>query len=309
MRDFLSEMLYALTSAYSRKDYHNRQRDAPPETNIGKLFSIFAWGLDFVQEQAGLIKLWDNLDNARGSVLDRYGANFGVERFGASDALYRLMIRVKVLAQLSGGDTQTVIDAAADLLGVENDDLLYEDVFPAKIALYVDQLLLDDERLEMIEPIAWAIKRILAAGVGMRLYLRTYRTYRYDMPVSHGAAIGRFYKHRPIGEDRSVSWEVGIGYGGHQKSLFQELPFIGEDRAATEDFVLRHIGYQASSFCNPPVIDKDRMAHTDLPVAHGAHLPPTLTGLPSDVNRAARGRQEGRSGGYVHSRIKPKRIE
>jgi hypothetical protein len=51
------------------------------------------------------------------------------------------------------------------------------------------------------------------------------------------------------------------------------------------------------------------MAHTDLPVAHGAHLPPTLTGLPSDVNRAARGRQEGRSGGYVHSRIKPKRIE
>ena len=158
-------MLYALTSAYSRKDYDNHQQGRPLETNIGKLFSLFAWGLDIVQENAELVKQWDDLEAARGAVLDRYGANWGVQRFSESDALYRLAIRVKILSQLSGGDTDTVIRAAADLLGVENHDVEFEDVFPAKIALYVDWLLLTQERQDLIEPIAWAIKRIVAAGV------------------------------------------------------------------------------------------------------------------------------------------------
>lgn len=87
---FLKKMLYALISAYSRKDYNNLQSSKPVETNIGKLFSLFAWGLDKVQEQADLIKLWDNLEYAQGKVLDRYGANFGVKRGGASDSIYRL---------------------------------------------------------------------------------------------------------------------------------------------------------------------------------------------------------------------------
>ena len=77
MRDYLVEMLDALTSAYSRKDHDNLREPAPVETLIGKLFSVLAWGLNTVQEQAELIKLWDDIDNAHGSVLDRYGANFG----------------------------------------------------------------------------------------------------------------------------------------------------------------------------------------------------------------------------------------
>ena len=178
---FLSKMLYALTSAYSRKDYDNVQLGLPLETNIGKLFSILAWGLETVEEQAKLVRLWDDLDYACGSVLDRYGANFGVKRVSSDDRFYRLAIKVKIMAQLSGGDTDTVIRAAAMLLDVEQSDVLLEDVFPAKIALYVDTSLLSPDREELIEPIAYAIKRILVAGVGMRLYLRTYRTYRYDL--------------------------------------------------------------------------------------------------------------------------------
>ena len=113
MRDYLSEMLYALTSAYTRKDYDNRRRSLPVGTNIGKLFSVFAWGLDSVHEQADLIKLWDDLDYARGSVLDRYGANFGVKRFGATDAFYRLTITsVTIIHPLShpAGPAGKVLD-------------------------------------------------------------------------------------------------------------------------------------------------------------------------------------------------------
>ncbi len=281
MRDYLFEMLDALTSAYSRKDHDNLRWGAPVETNIGKLFSILAWGLNMVQGQADLIKLWDNLDHARGSVLDRYGANFGVQRQGASDAFYRLAIRVKVLAQLSGGDTETVINAAAELLGVELTDVLLEDVFPAKIALYVDQDLLDAERLEMLEPIAWAIKRILAAGVGMRLYMRTYRTYRYDLPVYHGGAIGTFFRYQPIGEDREASLGLPIAHGGAVVADFAPAPPIGQDK----------------TFLRP------------VTVAHGGHLSPILTGIPPDASRAVRGRQSGAGGAFTRTHIKPRRID
>lgn len=171
MRNFLSEMLYALTSAYTRKDYENVTRGDPPETNIGKLFAVFSWGLDTVKEQAELIRLWDNLDNASGSVLDRYGANFGVKRLGTTDEFYRLAIRVKVMAQLSGGDNDTVINAAAELFSVTAADIELEDDFPAKIKMFVNASVIPENRRRLIDQIGAAIKRILAAGVGFSMYL------------------------------------------------------------------------------------------------------------------------------------------
>lgn len=280
MKNYLSEMLYALTSAYSRKDYDNHQQGRPLETNIGKLFSLFAWGLDFVQKNAELVKQWDDLEAARGAVLDRYGANWGVQRFSENDALYRLAIRVKILSQLSGGDTDTIIRAAADLLGVEDHDIDFEDVFPAKIAIYVDWLLLTQERQDLIEPIAWAIKRILAAGVGIRLYVRTYHTFRYDLQISHGGAIVRCYQHKPIGEDREVVWEMPVAHGG----------------AVIIDFV-------------PDPIGENRTVRTDTSVAHGSFLPPAVDGAIPGPKISAKMQRGNGGGAYMHSSIKARRID
>ena len=149
---YLEKMLEMLTSAYTRRDLQNLRHNQPLETNIGKVFSLFASGLEIIRENAELVRLWDNIDNAEGAVLDRYGANFGVERGAASDGLYRILIRVKMIAQLSGGDDDTVIRAAGELLGVDFSDILLEDVFPAKKALYVDQSLLSQERLDQAHP-------------------------------------------------------------------------------------------------------------------------------------------------------------
>lgn len=217
MKSYLEKMLYELTSAYTRKDYDNCKREIPPETNIGKLFSLFAWGLDSAREQAGLVKLWDNIDNARGAVLDRYGANFGVKRVSSDDRYYRLAIRVKVMAQLSGGDIDTVVWAAATLLEVDAPDMLLEEIYPAKIALYVDMALLSPGILDLIEEVARAIKRILAAGVGMRLYLRTYRTYRSVLTFSQGAYILAGISAVPVGQDREASLDVLLSQGAFQK--------------------------------------------------------------------------------------------
>lgn len=171
-------MLDQLTSAYAREDIRNDRKGLPLETNIGRLFETLAWGLEFVHEHAERMRVWDDLDNAKGAVLDRYGANFGVDRGGATDTVYRLLIKVKMIALMSGGDIDTIISAAASLFNVDVSEIEVRELFPAKIWIYVDEAVLDYERLEAAPLIAELMKRIAAAGVGTRVFLRTYHTAR-----------------------------------------------------------------------------------------------------------------------------------
>lgn len=274
-------MLYALTSAYSRKDYDNQQCGLPLVTNIGKLFSVFAWGLDIIQEQAEKVKLWDNLDNASGAVLDRYGANFGVKRNGTTDDFYRLEIKVKVMAQLSGGDDDTVINAAAELLGVNTTDIKLDDVWPAKIRLYVDRSLLDSERIELIEEIAYAIKRLLAAGVGMRIYLRTYRTYRHDLHISRGGMVSTAVCSVPAAVVRADTLHI----------LRKNAAFA-----------------QTGISAEPIGVDKDY--HNPVPVAFGSCLSAILDGeIPPESTKNVESRQKIASGAIYRTHITPRRID
>lgn len=300
-------MLDMLTSAYIRSDIRNAKKGLPPETNIGRLFYLIAEGFEIVFENAERVKEWDDLDNAQGAVLDRYGANFGVARGSASDALYRIFIKVKTIAQLSGGDNDAIINAAAELLGVEYSDILLEDVYPAKIALYVDQTLLSEERLDLIEQIALAIKRALIAGVGIHLYLRTYRTYRYDFPIYHGGAIMTRFRYDPIGQDREETWDVNISHGG-TVATWSTYPPVGEDRSHLYPLSVAHGGAVGTDFSYPPV-GEDRSHAQPVSVARGGFLPPTLTAALPDAQRSVRDCQNGAGGAYTRVHIKPRRID
>lgn len=178
----LTQMLDFLTSAYTREDVRNSRHSLPLETNIGKLFGTLAWGLELIHDSGDRMVLWDNLDNARGAVLDRYGANFGVERGGSNDTFFRLLIKIKMIALLSGGDINTIVSSAANLFNVELPEVELREVFPAKVWLYIDEDILDAERLEAAPLIAELVKRIAAAGIGTRIFLRvrhkaTHRQY------------------------------------------------------------------------------------------------------------------------------------
>ena len=278
---YLEKMLDMLTNAYNRRDLVNVQKGRPLETNIGKLFSLFAWCLELIHDNADLVKSWDDLDNAEGSVLDRYGETYGVERGAASDALYRIFIRVKWMAQLSGGDRNTIIMAAAELLGVEYTDVRYEDVFPAKIALYVDESLLSEERLELIEQIAYAIKRILAAGVGFRLYMRTYRTYHYDVLIGRGAAVGTTLWPSPVTQGQTIQAKVEISRGAMVSKRF-DYGSAGMDQSFRGKFL----------------------------VAHGAAVSQTMQGIPPDVEPMTMTIQQPTvRGATCRTHLKPKRID
>jgi len=159
-----------------------------PTTNIGKLLSIPAWGFRLIHEHAEKVLLWDNLDNAQGNALDRYGANFGIAREGLDDDYLRLLIKVKMIAQLSGGDIDTPISAAAELMGVDPDQVELDEAFPAKVWIYVDEIILDEYHMQIIDLIARVMKRIVAAGVGMRLFLRVKHEFFSKIYVCPGVS-------------------------------------------------------------------------------------------------------------------------
>lgn len=276
---YLEKMLDILTDPYTHRDLQNVRKKRKLETNIGKLFSLLADGFEVIHKNAELVRLWDDLENAEGAVLDRYGANFGVQRGAASDALYRILIRVKMLAQLSGGDGDTVIRAAGELLGVQFSDIELQDVYPAKVALYVDQSLLSEERLALIDQIAVALKRILTAGVGLRLYLRTYRTYRYDLNIGHGAMVN------------VVRW----------------LPPVSQDRSSRADFKIGHGGFTEADFY-PPIVGKDRLFESRFETSRGTYLPPVIEGVYPDTVQTATMAHEGVRGAVYHTHLKPRRI-
>ena len=102
-------MLSMLTSAYNRN----------PGGNIGKLMGIFADGIDVIDAALRDVREWRNLNTAAGVVLDHVGDTYGVSRVGMDDATYRLMIITKMLAAYSGGDADTLIRAAAALIGID----------------------------------------------------------------------------------------------------------------------------------------------------------------------------------------------
>lgn len=205
-------MLEYLTGAYNRDDIQQAESGLPPQTNIGRLFGTFAWGLEIIHDHAERIRLWDDIDKARGAVLDRHGQNFGVARSGASDAFYRLLIKVKMIALLSGGDIDTVINAASSLFDVEPENLTLEELFPAKVWIYVDEKELDAEHLEMAPLIAELMKRIIAAGVGMRIILRARREGSAEIFVSSVAGAGSSIIAKPREEPHKYG--TGAIYAG-----------------------------------------------------------------------------------------------
>lgn len=224
MTNILHYMLDMLTGAYAREDVRNAEKGRPMTTNIGRLFSVLSWGLEMVQEQAQRVKEWDDLNNAAGEVLDRYGANVGVARSGVEDPFYRLLIQVKLISQLSGGDIDTVTQAAATLLGVDLTQVELEEVFPAKVWVYVDMEALSEEQLDVIDAIAAMLKRIVAGGVGFRLFLRTDRSYESSIVLSSGACTYSHITIRPPSMDREYTDHIYLSTAASQSVKLTMLP-------------------------------------------------------------------------------------
>ncbi|MBS6956511.1 MAG: hypothetical protein KH230_25200 [Enterocloster asparagiformis] len=212
---FATQMLDMLTSAYARTDIRKIEKLEPPETYIGKLFSIVGWGFDVFHDQAEKVRLWDSVDKMRGATLDSFGGNYGVTRGQASDEMYRVMIKVKILAMLAAGNLDTLILSAASLFGVDAEDVRCEEIYPAKVYLYIDEDRLDEDHKNVADIIAGLMSRIKSGGVGIRIFYRTYSQHRTKLYAGISSSMATFLDvpPAPINKKSVKQVELGTGVG------------------------------------------------------------------------------------------------
>lgn len=154
-------MLDMLTSAYNRN----------PTGNIGKLMGIFSAGLEKAAAVLKDVRDWKSLSTAAGIVLDRIGDTYGVSRSGADDATYRLLIVTKMLAAYSGGDPNTMIRAAAGLIGIQDSAIALSEG-TASVTLTVDELEVPPSFFDRQDAVCDMLRQTAAAGIALILELQ-----------------------------------------------------------------------------------------------------------------------------------------
>lgn len=158
------------------------------QVNNVKLHKIVYEELEEIKKAFEDIKFNHDIDNATGKTLDLIGGNVLQYRgIGEDDELYRLMIKTKVIANLSQGDIETINEVATVLLGenyvgVRETWGMYEyDNEPAGLVI---ELRPKSKHLPLE-----SIDRVIAGGVGLHL------TANLD---SSGLQLQTKYKEYPI---------------------------------------------------------------------------------------------------------------
>lgn len=206
-------MLDMLTSSYNRSDLYQIRKGRLPKTNIGKVMYLAGWGFDIIKEHAEKVMLWDNIDNAKGRALDRIGNNYGVLRGGAPDEIYRIMIKVKLIAMLSAGDIDIILESAAVLFNIDLRSIKIEEVFPGKVYIYIDEDQLDNEHKDIAVTIAKLMKRIVVAGVGIKIFYKTYHSGKGKVYI--GTTGKKIIKIQiaPVAADKYIEQEILVRIG------------------------------------------------------------------------------------------------
>ena len=155
-----------------------------------------------------------NIDKAQGETLDKLGANVGQFRFGEDDDLYRLLIRTRIIANLSIGDIPTInkimsILVKDNFLGIK-ETWSYEKHRnePAAIVLQLSEIW-SNIPLEIIH-------RIKAAGVRVILETYLHQTIFYGM-------YGQKAKHYKVlpnkVEDKVFENKIFMGMATYHKKI------------------------------------------------------------------------------------------
>lgn len=82
-----------------------------------QLYYVIFKGFNDIQDAITSIQDSRNIDKAEGKTLDLIGANVGQFRTDEDDELYRLLIKIKIIANLSNGDIPTINKIMMALFG------------------------------------------------------------------------------------------------------------------------------------------------------------------------------------------------
>ncbi len=102
------------------------------------------------------------MDTAEGVQLDRLGENLGLEREpGQSDDDYRILLNTQIVANLSNGEAETLIEITRVL--TDSSVVKLQELFPAHVVIEFDGEATNQSL------VVQRLKRVKAAGVGLDL--------------------------------------------------------------------------------------------------------------------------------------------
>ena len=103
----LKALLRRLTGSYAKE----------PGSNVYKSMQLFTEEMDAVEGALETVREWRDIDKAEGTTLDRIGRNLDEPRGNKPDGVYRQYLKMKILANLSGGEAETLNNVLGVLLG------------------------------------------------------------------------------------------------------------------------------------------------------------------------------------------------
>lgn len=126
------------------------------------------------------------LSEATGAILDQWGKIVGERRRGLDDDDYRRFIEARILANLSEGTTDRLIEIFAKIAGPG--DARFFGLYPAGFALAIKRSTPLSDRLR--SRIRSFMESVKPAGVAMTLIEGTDSAYQYDS--GPGLGVGEF---------------------------------------------------------------------------------------------------------------------
>ncbi|MFS7439819.1 hypothetical protein [Carnobacterium maltaromaticum] len=93
------------------------------ETNFGKLFIILNQQITSLTQTLEKVENWRSIDEARGIVLDKIGADLEQYRGLADDEIYRLLIKSRIIRAQSSGTFDDIIRAICATVDCQPSDI------------------------------------------------------------------------------------------------------------------------------------------------------------------------------------------
>jgi hypothetical protein len=110
--------------------------------NTTKLLTLPSNLADDGDDTLQTIREWRDIDNAQGTTLDKIGSEVGQIRNGLDDAEYRKWLKVKVLANMSGGEIETINSVCRLLLESRYDGLQEGWTLPVGFPIAADEAMM-----------------------------------------------------------------------------------------------------------------------------------------------------------------------
>ncbi len=123
-----------------------QHRDHPNIQTLCLVFAVIFSRLDIKLQQVITNR---GVDRATRGELDNWGALVGQRRHGASDLLYRRVIKAKARAALGSGNISDFFDVA--ILIAPEADPRFAEVYPACVRMFFSDAISDEERLVIFD--------------------------------------------------------------------------------------------------------------------------------------------------------------